>query len=232
MGLSSSSSNAIFNTIADRYDAVNAVLSFGAHQHWRRTLARRIPAGSRRVLDLACGTAAIPLTLLTLRPDICLITGIDIADNMLRIGRNKLKHTPHSDRVTLQQGDALNMPFNADSFDTITIGFALRNVPDIMKLLASAYRVLKPSGTFLILEFSRPKILLSRLAYTFYLRAIVPFIGILLTGNWSAYRHLGVSILHFPEQGRFKRMLEQAGFTLISSTPMALGAVTLTIVQK
>lgn len=230
MGLSNRSSNAIFDRIADRYDLVNGVLSFGAHERWRVYLAKAFSHGTCSLLDLACGTAAIPLAVSRHRPDIKEITGVDISGNMLSIARERLKKA--GAKARLLRSDALNLPFKDGSFDAVTVGFALRNVPDIIKLLTSAYRVLKPSGYFGILEFSRPAGLAARSLYWVYLSLVVPSAGLLLTGNWSAYHHLGRSIILFPEPERFLRMLSQAGFSDITARPMALGAVTLYMARK
>ena len=232
MAISNQTNNAIFNHIADRYDLVNGVLSFGCHQFWRIRLAKALPDTTRRVLDLACGTGAIPLTLVNCRRDITDITGIDIAENMLSVGRERVNKHKAGNRITLITGDALNIPFEENSFDAVTIGFALRNVPDIMKLLTSAYRVLKPAGVFAILEFSRPRNIFTRLMYHLYLILIVPLAGLLLTGNRGAYAHLGQSILKFPDTRRFVKMLRQSGFNVISENSMACGAVTLYLVKK
>jgi len=232
MALSNQSNNAIFNRIASRYDLVNGILSFGSHQLWRIRLAKAFPFTTRRLLDLACGTAAIPLTVFRYRKDITEITGIDIADQMLAIGHERVAQAKAGKYITLAKGDALDIGFDADTFDAVSIGFALRNVPDVMKLLTEAHRVLKPSGLFAILEFSRPRNILARFFYYFYLTLIVPLAGLLLTASWGAYRHLGQSILRFPDTSRFVKMLHQSGFNDISVKPMAFGAVTLYLVKK
>lgn len=232
MALSTNDSNEIFNRIAFRYDLVNTVLSFGFQQAWRERLVKSFPSDIRTVLDLACGTGSIPLAFLKYRPDVTNITGIDIAENMLSVGRTRLQKAGASDRVQLFKGDALDPQFETGSFDAVTAGFALRNVPDVMKFVSSAYRVLKPSGHFRTLEFSRPDRIIPALFYRFFLGVLVPFIGFLSTGNWVAYRHLGKSILLFPDKKRFLKMLRQAGFRNIVFRSMAFGAVTLYITQK
>ncbi|MBF0386424.1 MAG: class I SAM-dependent methyltransferase [Candidatus Omnitrophica bacterium] len=286
MGLTNSASNAIFNNIAWRYDRVNTVLSFGLHEVWRARLARAFPAGTRSLLDLACGTGAIPLAFLRYRTDVTDLTGLDLSVQMLKIASQRLlnngnhhlfsksgdlircvgadfmsalrsgdnssvclscradtRSAPTLDKsldllhnysplVRLIEGDALNLTFKDDSFDAVTVGFALRNIPDVIKLLTSAYRVLKPGGYFGILEFSRPKALITRAFYWLYLSCIVPIVGLLITGNWAAYYHLGKSIKQFPEPERFHRMLAQSGFKEITAYPLALGAVTLYMAKK
>ncbi len=230
MGLSNAVSNEIFDRIAFRYDLVNSVLSFGFHSAWRARLAKAFPPGTRCLLDLACGTAAIPLAFFRYRPDVTHITGIDISGNMLGVARVRLNKA--GAKPCLIEGDALNVPFEDASFDAVTVGFALRNVPDIIRLLISAYRVLKPSGYFGILEFSRPAGAIARFLYWLYLGVIVPLAGLLFTGNWKAYRHLGESIIRFPSPDRFLKMLRQSGFREVSVRPMAFGAVTLYMAKK
>ncbi len=232
MGLSTDASNKVFNNIAARYDLVNAFLSFGFHQSWRVRLAQALPAQTTSVLDLACGTAAIPLALARYRDKITNIVGVDISENMLTIGKTRVSKAVADRRINLLQGDALDLPMGADTFDAVTVGFALRNVPDIMRLFITAYRVLKPSGSFAVLEFSRPKGGLAVVLHSFYLGFMVPLAGLLLTGNWAAYQHLGRSILSFPDRNRFLRMFCQAGFKDVCVTSMAFGAVTLYLAKK
>jgi len=235
VSLSKALSNDIFNRIAFRYDWVNALLSFGRHQAWRQCLARSLPADTRRVLDLACGTAAIPLAILEVRPDITEITGVDISANMLSVGRLRIRRHKAGAGVRLIQGDALDLPSlasEAGPFDAVTTGFALRNVADVMKFLLSAYRVLKPSGSLAILEFSWPRGIFPRTLFYFFLGVIVPFLGMIFTGNRAAYEHLGESIRRFPDRGRFLKMLKQAGFRDVTARIMALGAVTLYMAKR
>ncbi len=241
MGLSHNASNEIFNRIAVRYDLVNAVLSFGFHEVWRSRLVRAFPRQVFSVLDLACGTAAIPLAFFRHHPQVTEITGVDISGNMLKVARERLdKAVSQMDpavssrvmKVRLIQGDAAALSFEDASFDAVTVGFALRNVPDVLRLLVSACRVLKPNGYFGVLEFSRPAGFLVRWVYWVYLSWLVPLAGLLLTGEGRAYRHLGQSIMSFPEPERFLKMLRQAGFREIRVFPMAFGAVSLYMAKK
>ena len=165
-----------------------------------------------------------------LRPEITNIVGVDISANMLAVGRARLENAGCKARLLL--ADALDVPVADETFDAVTVGFALRNVPDILRLLTSAYRLLKPNGVFGVLEFSRPRALIIRGLYWLSLSAIIPLAGLVFTGNWAAYNHLGKSIIEFPPPDRFIRMLSQAGFKDITSSPMAFGAVTLYIGKK
>ncbi len=231
MSLSNQASNQIFDCIADRYDLVNNILSFGLHSSWRLRLTGSLPATASSVLDIACGTLSIPLTLLRERTNISKIVGIDISERMLSIGQKRLKMVQRSRSIQLVKGDALVLPFRNSSFNVVTIGFALRNVPDIMRLISSAYRVLGSNGSFGILEFSTPRGFLG-LLHKIYLIMVMPLMGYIFTGNSSAYQHLGNSILQFPPSDRFIRMLQQAGFKNITMQPLAFGAVTLYMAKK
>lgn len=225
--LSPEASNAIFNKIALHYDRLNGILSLGLHERWRTCLAAGLPVQARRVLDVAVGTASIPIAILRERPEIDQVVGIDIAEEMLVLGREKIRRAGFDKKIVLQQGKAQALPFLSGSFDAVTIGFALRNVPHVLAVFTEAYRVLKPRGSLMILEFSKPSSPALAWCQTVYLKYLLPFIGGMLSGHPDAYRHLGQSILVFPPTERVVRMLYQAGFTRVTTETMAWGAVTL-----
>lgn len=226
-GLDAVGSNRIFNAIAPCYDALNTLLSFGRHNIWRARMARWVPLDAHRVLDIAVGTADVSLALGRACPQIKNIIGVDIAQEMLRKAQEKISNTEINVPIELVTGNALQLPFKCAIFDVVTTAFSLRNVPDVLLVLLNAWKVLKPGGTIMILEFARPNFGPAVVLQRFYLKFCLPIIGFLLTGNWAAYYHLGNSILSFPHGTRFHRMLKQVGFKDIQEVSMAWGSVAL-----
>ena len=228
-----STSPKMFNAIAKRYDILNYVLSFGMDRGWRRQLARYLPSGEDlRVLDLATGTADVAIALVKSGRDIQDVVGIDLADEMLAVGRAKVERAGLSNKICLQKADALSLPFPSESFDVVTVSFGLRNMPDLVKALLDARRVLNLGGRIMILEFSKPDNKFVKLFYLFYLLAFLPVLGFLLTGNYQAYRYLSRTVYDFPCGERFQQILQQVGFTLVGRFALACGAATIYIAEK
>ena len=168
---------AMFNRIARRYDTLNRVLSLQRDQRWRRLAAQLVLADQpHTVLDIATGTADLPLMLATLDPRVR-VTGVDIASEMLARGRTKAARRGVLDAITLCHGDALALPAPTASVDAVTIAFGIRNVSDYRTALGEMHRVLRPGGSVTILEFSLPPQPLLRAAYLFYFRHLLPLIG-------------------------------------------------------
>lgn len=218
----------MFNRISRRYDLLNHLLSFGLDIHWRHCLLRFLPQRSDlRVLDLATGTADVPLTLVKNSRNIAHAEGIDLAEEMLERGRKKIGFQGLTDTIHLQKGDANHIPFPDSSFDTVTMAFGIRNVEDPMIVFKEIYRVLKPKGRVLILEFSLPSNPLLRILHVFYLRSVVPLIGGLVSGDFSAYRYLNRTIETFPYGRQFCRMLKQVGLKDVVPNPLMGGVATI-----
>ena len=203
---------AMFNRIARRYDTLNRVLSLQRDQRWRRLAAQLVLADQpHTVLDIATGTADLPLMLATLDPRVR-ITGVDIASEMLARGRTKAARRGVLDAITLCHGDALALPAPTASVDAVTIAFGIRNVSDYRTALGEMHRVLRPGGSVTILEFSLPPQPLLRAAYLFYFRHLLPLIGGWISGSAAAYRYLNRSVEAFPRGAEFTRLLVEAGF--------------------
>ena len=184
---------AMFNRIARRYDTLNRVLSLQHDQRWRRLAAQLVLADQpHTVLDIATGTADLPLMLATLDPQVR-VTGVDIAAEMLARGRTKAARRGVLDAITLCHGDALALPAPTASVDAVTIAFGIRNVADYRTALGEMHRVL-------------------RHAYLFYFRHLLPLIGGLISGNAAAYRYLNRSVEAFPSGAEFTRLLVETGF--------------------
>ncbi len=214
----------MFDRIAPTYDLLNHVLSLGIDCAWRRRVARLVAAQNpARVLDLATGTGDLLIAILRERELSAEIVGLDISEEMLKIGRRKTERCEGADRARFVQGDAMDTAMSSESFDAVTMGFGIRNTHDASRTLAEIHRLLKPGGTAAILEFSLPANRLWRACYLAYLRWGVPLIGALVSGHWRAYRYLNTSIEGFHRPDAFCRLMEQAGFANVAATALTWG---------
>jgi demethylmenaquinone methyltransferase/2-methoxy-6-polyprenyl-1,4-benzoquinol methylase len=204
---------AIFDSLASRYDLLNDVMSFGMHRLWRRFAVGVSGVGpGDRVLDLAGGTGEFTARLLPLVGAEGLVVLADINATMLSIGGERLAGLGKEGNVGLIQADAECLPFADGDFDCTTLAFGLRNVTDRKATLASMYRVLKPGGSAMILEFSHVTVRGFAPLYDFYSFHVMPVVGRLVAGNGGEYRYLAESIRVHPDQETLKGMMEQAGF--------------------
>ncbi|MEW5796899.1 MAG: bifunctional demethylmenaquinone methyltransferase/2-methoxy-6-polyprenyl-1,4-benzoquinol methylase UbiE [Candidatus Zixiibacteriota bacterium] len=217
----------MFDRIAGRYDLLNHLLSAGLDYRWRAEVARMLPSGlSLAVLDLACGTGD-QLIALAKTGRVSRGNGLDLAEQMLAIGRAKIKRQKLDQVLELQIGDAEKLAFDDNAFDTVTISFGIRNMTDTRRTLAEMLRVLKPRGRALILEFSVPPSPLVRGSYMFYLRHVMPRLGALISGDSTAYRYLSETIETFPYGDAFCGMMREAGFAQVNATTLTGGIVTI-----
>jgi demethylmenaquinone methyltransferase/2-methoxy-6-polyprenyl-1,4-benzoquinol methylase len=215
----------IFDAIAGRYDVINTVLSGGLHRIWRRAMRRSLPQRlNLTVLDLATGTGDVALELIK-NPHVQKVRGLDLSKGMIAKGREKIAAAGHGDKITLDVGDAQKIPYSDASFDAVTISFGIRNVADVKLCLSEIYRVLKPGGRVLILEFGLPRSRVLRSAHLFYLRNILPGLGRMLSGHATAYSYLNQTIEEFPYGAAFAELLTGAGFTDAQYRPMSGGIV-------
>ncbi len=216
----------MFNAIAKRYDLLNHLLSGGVDFYWRRRGLGlvRCPA-PQRILDLATGTADFALAATRRRP--CRVVGVDVAVDMLRLGAAKLRRRPPAVPVQLMGGDAEALPFGDQSFDLVIAAFGVRNFGHIPTGLAEAWRVLKPGGELLILDFAEPEIPLFRQLYRFYFTRILPLVGGLVSGQRQAYAYLPASVGTFPQGRAFVELLDGAGFVNNTHTFFTLGVCAL-----
>ncbi|GBF07636.1 ubiquinone/menaquinone biosynthesis methyltransferase, ubiE [Deinococcus aerius] len=201
---------AMFASIAPRYDLLNRVLSLGVDRAWRREAAREALAlGPKRVLDVATGTADFALELGARAPG-AEIVGSDFVPEMLEIGREKAR-ARHLN-IRLEEGDALNLPYPDGSFDAVTCAFGFRNFADYARGLAEMWRVLTPAGRLVILEFPPPRPGLFGSLFRLYFRHVLPRIGALVSGNAGAYTYLPESVLAFPDPERLAQLMRATGF--------------------
>ncbi|MDL2343536.1 bifunctional demethylmenaquinone methyltransferase/2-methoxy-6-polyprenyl-1,4-benzoquinol methylase UbiE [Deinococcus sp. MIMF12] len=201
---------AMFASIAPRYDLLNRVLSLGVDRAWRREAAREALALSpRRILDVATGTGDFALELKARAPQ-AEVVGSDFVPEMLEIAREKARGR-HLD-LRLEEGDALNLPYPDGSFDAVTCAFGFRNFADYARGLSELWRVLTPGGRLVILEFPPPRPGLFGALFRFYFRQILPRVGALVSGNAGAYTYLPESVLAFPDPGRLAGLMHATGF--------------------
>lgn len=202
-----------FNTLAHRYDRLNRVLSLGVDLYWRHRALRLFHAGQpAQLLDVATGTADFAILAARRLPH-AQITGIDLSDEMLRIGHAKVRAAGLETRVALRIGDGLALDFPNAVFDAVTVAFGVRNFESLAAGFKEFRRVIKPGGRVVILELSEPRRFPLRQAYRFYLRRAIPLIGRLLTGHAQEYRYLPISIEHVPQAEAMLDLLRSAGFS-------------------
>lgn len=214
----------MFGRIAQRYDLANHLLSGGADFWWRRRAARIVEAWQpRRVLDLATGSGDLALAMQRRLPEAA-ITAADFSPEMLSVARRK------GVRETVL-ADALRLPFEAESFDCVTVAFGLRNMSDWNLALREMARVLSAGGHLLVLDFSLPAGAL-RPAYRFYLHRCLPGLASIVTGQKTAYDYLGGSIEKFPGGNEMIRLIEQNGFAMASAQPLTAGIATIYSARK
>lgn len=218
----------MFDRIAGRYDFLNHTLSMGIDVRWRRRLAEMLPPHpGLKVLDLATGTADVPLAFCQHNGDVAQVTGMDLAEQMLGQGRKKISAAGLEQRIALQTGDAMQVPAADNSVDAVTISFGIRNVPDLDQTLREMQRVLKPGGYGLVLEFSTPEIPGFKQGYLLYLRHILPQLGALVSGDAYAYRYLNQTIESFPYGQDFCDRMLAAGFSDVLAEAQSGGIATI-----
>jgi demethylmenaquinone methyltransferase/2-methoxy-6-polyprenyl-1,4-benzoquinol methylase len=202
----------MFDKIAFRYDFLNRFLSGGIDSNWRKKAIRElIHLKPGTILDVATGTADMPILMnRILQPD--QITGIDISEGMLELGKQKIAKAGLEKTIRLEKGDAESIHFPDASFDAVTAAFGVRNFQNLEHGLAEMYRVLKPGGRLVILEFSKPNKGFFLPFYKFYLRLVAPRIGKIVAGNADAYKYLNDSVNAFPEGKTLIGILNKTGY--------------------
>jgi demethylmenaquinone methyltransferase / 2-methoxy-6-polyprenyl-1,4-benzoquinol methylase len=221
-----------FAAISPRYDLLNSVLSFQIDRYWRWVTTRELkdfPDGA--VLDLCAGTLPLSLELTRQAPG-RRVVAIDFCEAMLRNGLKNLPTDGRALRIMPVCGDGEEIPAVTDSFWGITVAFGVRNLGNTRKGLQEMRRVLKPGGKLLILEFSRPRHILVKPIYNFYLNRILPKIAGLVSGDREAYRYLADSIAGFHEPAELLAMMEESGFTQVYGRPLTFGIVTIYVGVK
>ena len=222
----------MFATIAARYDLLNHLLSVNTDKRWRRRVARTLhatlaplpPSGkSARILDVACGTGDLSLTLF--ESGDARVVGIDFCRPMLRIASSKASRLGFE--VPFIEGDALSLPFSDRSFEAATIAFGLRNLAGVEAGFEELFRVLKPGGRVVVLEFSKPTTPVLRSLFRVYFTKVLPLFGGLISGSMSAYQYLPDSVSRFPDQIELASMMRQVGFAEVTFQNLSGGIAAL-----
>ena len=220
----------VFHSVAQRYDLMNDLMSFGLHRAWKDALVTAVdPPKSRpfALLDIAGGTGDVALRVIEAGGKDTRATVCDINPDMLSVGRGRAAARSHADAVTFTEANAEALPFKDRSFDAATIAFGIRNVPRIDRALAEAFRVLKIGGRFLCLEFSAVNVPGLDTLYDAYSFNVIPELGRVVAGDAESYRYLVESIRRFPKPQPFADMLRTAGFARVSYRVMTGGIVAL-----
>ena len=218
----------LFATIADRYDFITVMLSYGQDRRWkRRIVALAQPAAGRRALDLATGTGDIAFALAAAGAR---VVGLDITHRMIELAIGKA--TERAASCSFLVGDMIALPFPDRSFDLVTTGYGLRNVPDLAVAVDEIARVLTPGGLALSLDFNRPANGLVRRAYLLYLTVVGSVLGWMLHGDPDTYRYIPASIRRYPGAEAVGRMMEARGFTEVRYVPVLGGLMAIHRAQK
>ncbi|WP_066312866.1 demethylmenaquinone methyltransferase [Bacillus sp. FJAT-29814] len=222
----------VFEKISEDYDKMNSVISFQQHIRWRKDTMNRmnVQPGSK-ALDVCCGTADWTIALAEAVGPSGEVTGLDFSQNMLNVGKEKVNRLGLN-QVKLIHGNAMELPFPDNSFDYVTIGFGLRNVPDYLQVLKEMHRVVKPGGLVVCLETSQPTLIGYRQLFFFYFRYIMPIFGKLFAKSYGEYSWLQESARDFPGMKELARMFEQAGFKNVKYRPYSGGAAAVHIGKK
>lgn len=222
----------MFGSIAPRYDFLNRLLSLGVDRMWRKYAVKRILWGNgSQILDIATGTGDVALEIAAQTDESVRIFGIDFCAEMIEIANIKSSQTPYARRLSFSVAPCEAIPFPDNTFDSITIAFGIRNVVDRLQGLREMYRVLKPGGRVVILEFSTPTLPLVRQGYLFYFNRILPLIGGMFS-RFSAYRYLPDSVMEFPSRDEFKNIMSTAGFSTPMHKDLSLGIATVYMGEK
>ena len=220
----------VFHKVARRYDLMNDVMSGGMHRVWKDAFVSWLapPRSGRKtyeVLDVAGGTGDIAFRIAERCEGHARVTVADINNAMLTVGRERAEKRGLAEALTFVQGNAEDLPFGANRFDAYTIAFGIRNVPRIEAALSEAFRVLKPGGRFMCLEFSAVDLPMLDKLYDAYSFNVIPAMGRLFAGDSEPYRYLVESIRTFPQQERFAKMIRDAGFSRVTYRNLSGGAV-------
>ena len=220
--------NEVFESVAFRYDLMNDLMSAGLHRLWKDTLIDWLaPRKNKHLIDVAGGTGDVAFRFLNRLKDEGKVTIVDRNEQMLLEGKSRYTVSFKNNNIEWICADAMELPFSDESFDYFTISFGIRNVLDIKKCLEEAYRVLKPGGRLLILEFSAVDNKTLKKLYDLYSLNIVPKLGRFVTGDEDSYRYLVESIRKFPSQEEFLSIIDTAGFKQTKFRNLTFGVVAL-----
>lgn len=213
----------MFDSIADKYDFLNRFLSLGIDKGWRKKAIAQFKNKSlQHLLDIATGTGDMAIMAYRqIHPK--QITGVDISEGMMQVGRKKIASQKLDAIIQLQLGDSTSLPFESNTFDGAMVAFGVRNFADLQKGLEEIHRVLQDQSQLVIVEFSQPHIWWFKPIYKLYMKWITPNVGKLFSGNKEAYAYLNESVIAFPEGNAFLEVFNKAGFTNTYQIKLTLG---------
>ncbi len=221
----------MFDTISGNYDNLNRVISFGIDVKWRKKVLKMVAKSNpKTILDIATGTGDLAILMSQTKAD--KIIGLDISAGMLEVGVQKITSKNLSQTIEMVLGDSENIPFEDNYFDAITVAFGVRNFENLEKGLAEILRVLKPNGTFVILETSVPEKTPYKQGYQFYSNNILPLIGKLFSKDDVAYGYLSESAAAFPYGEKLNNILRKIGFIDVVALPQTFGVATIYSASK
>ena len=217
----------VFTRVASKYDVMNDLMSAGIHRIWKEAMMDWLaPRAGQRLLDVAGGTGDIAFRFVKRAPGASAVV-CDMTQSMLIAGRQRAEADQLADHLEWVAGDAMALPFAANSFDVCTISFGIRNVTRIADALAEAYRVLRPGGRLMVLEFSQLPNPAMQWAYDRYSFNVIPVLGQIVAGDRDSYQYLVESIRKFPDQDRFLQMITAAGFGQAKYRNLTMGVAAL-----
>ncbi len=221
----------MFDNIASNYDFLNHLLSMGIDITWRKKAVRMLkPFAPKQMIDIATGTGDFALECLSLNPD--KITGVDISNQMLEVGRQKMQKKGVSDKIEMKYGDSENLPFEDNQFDALTVAFGVRNFQNLEAGLSEMSRVLKPGAPAAVIEFSTPQRFPFKQLYWFYFKNILPTLGKIVSKDARAYTYLPESVETFPHGDKFATIMKNCGFKEVQVIPLTLGIASIYFGKK
>jgi demethylmenaquinone methyltransferase / 2-methoxy-6-polyprenyl-1,4-benzoquinol methylase len=221
----------MFDNISPRYDLLNHLLSGGVDIYWRKRAIRLLRSQKPKViLDIATGTGDFAIEALSLHPE--KVIGVDISEGMLAVGREKIARLGKEKVIALQTGDSERLAFSDNYFDAVIVSFGVRNFQNLLKGLTEMNRVMKPDGTCIVVEFSKPKSFPFKQIYNSYFKYILPLVGKVVSKDRAAYTYLPESVQAFPDGEAFLEIYHQAGFTNTQCISLTFGICSIYIGRK
>lgn len=222
----------MFDNISENYDGLNRMISFGTDVKWRKKVVKIVKDSKpKKVLDIATGTGDLAINIAK-NSEADSIIGLDISKGMLDVGKQKITKEKLDHKIEMVLGDSENIPYDSDSFDAITVAFGIRNFENLDKGLKEILRVLKPKGTFVILETSVPTKWVYKHFYKFHGKFVLPFLGKLFSKEQSAYSYLSESASKFPHGEKLNNILLKNGFKDVENKPQTFGVATIYTATK
>jgi demethylmenaquinone methyltransferase / 2-methoxy-6-polyprenyl-1,4-benzoquinol methylase len=222
-----------FNSIAKRYDLMNTLMSFGLDKGWRKKAVRAVGAETgMKIVDLCCGTGQLSLELAITVEKKGHVTGLDFSQNMLEKAKENVSNTSHLETIEFIQGDAMNLPFEDNTFDGATVGWGLRNLPDLEKGIREMIRVVKPGCMVVSLDMAKPTLPVFKQGYWLYFEKLVPLMGKIWAGKAKAYQYLHDSTREFPAQQELAQLFAQSGLIETRYENLAGGVVAIVSGRK